>query len=108
MQIVHLENEANYGIIKKNGKNFAKFELPAGDHKFKNGFDVVVLQTKEEMEDVVLDEIFSDEDNDREIKTRLFEIDLKTIRALRESDTARLQQLNNQAVSLRNNLKKKG
>lgn len=45
------------------------------------------------------------EAQNEQLKTKLLEIDLKAIRALREGDSARIADYNNQAASLRGQLK---
>lgn len=95
-----------FGYFVENGLKISKYVLPIGEHKsVREGVSFVEVESEEALNAVVLDKTpLSNAEKKRNITGQLNELDSKTIRALRTNDSQRLLDLENQAISLRQQL----
>lgn len=94
-----------FGYFIKDGLKESKYEIPIGEYPDPLDMTFVEVKSKEELDNIVLDKMpLTDEENKRLIFIKLQQIDLDSIRPLRNNEVNKLVELENKAVILRQEL----
>lgn len=97
--------KTGFGYYVKDGLKVSKYELPVGNHPLEEGLNFIEVDGKDDLDKIVLDKLPMTPEREKEsILARLQKIDLDSIRPLRNGETSKLVELENEAVSLRQQL----